>query len=66
MDLHETVRDEGASCCHGSTLPQDPTCTLLSTWSTTEPSTFLIRGKSYLVDRQKVYDICWWLLNTSR
>lgn len=65
VDLHETVRDEGPSCCYGSTLPQDPTCTSLCTWTTTDPSTFLIRGKNYLVDRQKVCDTCQQLHNTS-
>ncbi|KAK4760588.1 hypothetical protein SAY87_005481 [Trapa incisa] len=54
VDLNEMMRDEGTSCCYGSTLPEDPTCTSLSTWTTTEPSTFLIRGKNYLADRQKV------------
>ncbi|XP_031386846.1 protein ENHANCED DISEASE RESISTANCE 2 isoform X1 [Punica granatum] len=54
VDLQETVRDENTSFRYGATLPQDPTCTSLSTWTTSDPSTYLIRGKNYLVDRQKV------------
>ncbi|KAI4322275.1 hypothetical protein L6164_021986 [Bauhinia variegata] len=54
VDLQEMVKDESISCCYGSTLPQDRTCTLLCSWTEADPSTFLIRGKNYLEDRLKV------------
>ena len=54
MDLQEMAMEDSIPCCYGSTLPKDPTCTLPCSWTTTDPSTFLIRGKSYLEDRQKV------------
>jgi len=54
MDLLEMTTEDGIFCCYGATLPKDPTCTILSTWTMAEPSTFLIRGKSYLEDHQKV------------
>ncbi|XP_062082103.1 protein ENHANCED DISEASE RESISTANCE 2-like isoform X5 [Humulus lupulus] len=54
IDLQEMAMEDSIPCCYGSTLPKDPTCTLPCSWTTTDPSTFLIRGKSYLEDRQKV------------
>ncbi|GMN24814.1 hypothetical protein TIFTF001_000703 [Ficus carica] len=54
VDLQEMTIEESVSCCYGSTLPKDPTCALPCSWTTTDPSTFLIRGKSYLEDRLKV------------
>nr|AAD20693.1 unknown protein [Arabidopsis thaliana] len=41
-------------CCYGTTLPTDPSCDLPCSWTTTDPSTFLIRGKTYLDDQKKV------------
>lgn len=54
VDLQEMAMEDSIPCCYGSTLPKDPTCNLPCSWTTTDPSTFLIRGKSYLEDRQKV------------
>lgn len=54
MDLLEAAREDSMSCKFGATLPKDPSCTLLSSWTTTDPSTFLIRGNNYLEDHQKV------------
>ncbi|KAF6166244.1 hypothetical protein GIB67_031028 [Kingdonia uniflora] len=39
---------------YGSTLPKDPSCNLAGSWTTADPSTFLIRGDNYLQDQQKV------------
>ncbi|XP_010689525.2 protein ENHANCED DISEASE RESISTANCE 2-like isoform X1 [Beta vulgaris subsp. vulgaris] len=54
VDLVEIAAKEGISCCYGTTLAKDPTCTVASSWTTTDPSTFLIRGKTYLMDSQKI------------
>ncbi|XP_044481652.1 protein ENHANCED DISEASE RESISTANCE 2 isoform X2 [Mangifera indica] len=54
MDLQGTSREDIMSCCYGTTLQKDPTCTMACSWTSTDPSTFLIRGKNYLQDRQKV------------
>ncbi|KAF3454986.1 hypothetical protein FNV43_RR05434 [Rhamnella rubrinervis] len=54
VDLQEMAREDSILCCYGSTLPKDPTCTLACSWTTADPATFLIRGKSYLEDHQKI------------
>ncbi|KAL5832882.1 hypothetical protein ACOSQ3_016556 [Xanthoceras sorbifolium] len=54
MDLQGMAREDNTSCCYGATLPKDPTCTLACSWMSADPSTFLIRGKTYLQDSQKV------------
>ncbi|KAL2239835.1 UNVERIFIED_CONTAM: Protein ENHANCED DISEASE RESISTANCE 2-like protein [Sesamum indicum] len=54
VDLHEMAREDSLSCKYGCTLPKDPTCNLLCSWTETDPSTFLIRGKTYLDDRKKL------------
>ncbi|KAL3530560.1 hypothetical protein ACH5RR_009882 [Cinchona calisaya] len=54
VDLHEIAREDGQSCNCGFTLPKDPTCSLPSSWTATDPSTFLIRGETYLDDRKKI------------
>ncbi|KAL5998349.1 hypothetical protein ACLOJK_009289 [Asimina triloba] len=53
MDLQEAAREDSTFCSYGTTLPKDPTCTLLCSWTVTDPSTFLIRGDNYLQDQQK-------------
>uniref|UniRef100_A0A7N0VB52 START domain-containing protein n=1 Tax=Kalanchoe fedtschenkoi TaxID=63787 RepID=A0A7N0VB52_KALFE len=53
-DLQEMTIVDRDTCCYGCTLPKDSTCTLLSSYSTADPSTFLIRGKSFLEDNQKI------------
>lgn len=54
VDLHDMAREDSMSCRYGCTLPKDPTCSLLCSWTETDPSTFLIRGKTYLDDRKKI------------
>lgn len=54
MDLQEVSREENISCSYGATLQKDPSCALPCSWGSADPSSFLIRGPSYLQDRQKV------------
>ncbi|XP_068665994.1 protein ENHANCED DISEASE RESISTANCE 2-like [Aristolochia californica] len=54
MDLQGMAREDSMCCSYGTTLPKDQTCTLPCSWAETDPSTFLIRGKNYLHDHQKV------------
>ncbi|XP_057781813.1 protein ENHANCED DISEASE RESISTANCE 2-like isoform X2 [Salvia miltiorrhiza] len=54
VDLHDMAREDSLSCKYGYTLPKDPTCNLLCSWTATDPSTYLIRGKTYLDDRKKI------------
>ncbi|WCJ41008.1 hypothetical protein M5689_021900 [Euphorbia peplus] len=53
VDLQEMPKEDGMSCCYGTTLPKDLSCTMPSSWTTAEPSSFLIRGESYLEDQNK-------------
>lgn len=55
VDLHEMAREDNLSCNYGFTLPKDQTCNLLSSWTSADHSTFLIRGETYLDDRKKVF-----------
>ncbi|XP_059300445.1 protein ENHANCED DISEASE RESISTANCE 2-like isoform X2 [Lycium ferocissimum] len=54
VDLHEKAKEDTLLCHYGSTLPKDPTCNLPCSWAQTDPSTFLIRGETYLEDRKKI------------
>ncbi|XP_010264665.1 PREDICTED: protein ENHANCED DISEASE RESISTANCE 2-like isoform X2 [Nelumbo nucifera] len=54
MDLQEMAREDSISCCYGATLPKDSCCNLACSWTTADPSTFLIRGDNYLIDHQKM------------
>ncbi|KAJ4980092.1 hypothetical protein NE237_010872 [Protea cynaroides] len=54
VDLQDLLREDGIPCCYGATLPKDPSSTMLCSWTTADPSTFLIRGESYLEDRHKI------------
>ncbi|XP_010521754.1 PREDICTED: protein ENHANCED DISEASE RESISTANCE 2-like isoform X2 [Tarenaya hassleriana] len=55
VELHEMTREESSMpCCYGTTLPNDLTCSVPCSWTETDPSTFLIRGNTYLEDRKKV------------
>ncbi|CAN8279344.1 unnamed protein product [Cochlearia groenlandica] len=55
MDLQEAGMDhENNTFFYGATLQKDPNLALPCTWSTADPSTFLIRGNNYLKDQQKV------------
>ncbi|CAN1171879.1 Protein-tyrosine sulfotransferase [Linum perenne] len=47
VDLHDMSREDNTSCGgYGTTIPKDESCSLLSSWAMTDPSTFLIRGKT--------------------
>ncbi|KAK4356374.1 hypothetical protein RND71_025345 [Anisodus tanguticus] len=54
VDLHEMAKEDTSSCHYGSTLPKDSTCNLPCSYTETDPSTFLIRGETYLDDRKKI------------
>ncbi|XP_042435733.1 protein ENHANCED DISEASE RESISTANCE 2-like isoform X2 [Zingiber officinale] len=49
-----SLSDDAPFCSYGSTLLKDSSFSLASTWATADPSTFLIRGKTYLRDRKKI------------
>ncbi|KAJ3682330.1 hypothetical protein LUZ60_014903 [Juncus effusus] len=53
-DLQNTSSEDSSPYFYGSTLQRDSNHNLLSSWTTAEPSTFLIRGQSYLHDNQKI------------
>ncbi|CAL9075498.1 unnamed protein product [Musa acuminata var. zebrina] len=54
VDLQEASTGESVPCSYGATLPKDPCCSLPSSWAMADPSTFLIRGESYLHDHLKI------------
>ena len=54
VDLQGAADAVNGPCCYGYTLPKDSSCTVPSTWAMTDPTTFLIRGETYLHDRLKV------------
>ncbi|KAF7811807.1 protein ENHANCED DISEASE RESISTANCE 2-like [Senna tora] len=53
VELPEVVPRE-ESCFYGATLVKDTSCTSPCTWALGDPSSFLIRGETYLQDQQKV------------
>ncbi|KAM3374200.1 protein ENHANCED DISEASE RESISTANCE 2-like isoform X2 [Capsicum galapagoense] len=54
VDLHEMAKEDTLLCHYGSTFPKDPTFNLPCSWAQTDPSTFLIRGETYLEDSKKI------------
>lgn len=54
VDLQQASCSGSVPFCYGATLPKDSSCSLLSSWAMTDPSTFLIRSESYLHDNLKV------------
>ncbi|KAF3627695.1 putative protein-tyrosine sulfotransferase-like isoform X1 [Capsicum annuum] len=54
VDLHEMAKEDTLLCHYGSTFPKDPTFNLPCSWAQTDPSTFLIRGETYLEDSKKL------------
>ncbi|PKA59253.1 hypothetical protein AXF42_Ash001346 [Apostasia shenzhenica] len=54
VDLQGASIDNPVLCSYGTTLPRDPTCNTNCSWTTADPSTFLIRGESYLKDHHKI------------
>ncbi|TVU30350.1 hypothetical protein EJB05_21966 [Eragrostis curvula] len=54
VDLQGAADADNEPCCYGYTLPKDSSFTVPSTWAMTDPTTFLIRGETYLHDRIKI------------
>ncbi|CAI0411850.1 unnamed protein product [Linum tenue] len=54
VDLQEASEDNSNFCSYGSTLQKDANGSCPCSWSSADPSTFLIRGENYLKDNQKV------------
>ncbi|XVF23622.1 hypothetical protein REPUB_Repub13aG0055400 [Reevesia pubescens] len=54
MDLQDVAREDSLIYSYGTSLQKDPTCTLPCSWSAGDPSSFLLRGKNYLNDNQKI------------
>ncbi|CAJ2629611.1 protein ENHANCED DISEASE RESISTANCE 2-like isoform X2 [Trifolium pratense] len=54
IDLQDATKEESESCSYGTTLQNDPNCTLPCTWAASDPSLFLVRGETYFQDQQKV------------
>ncbi|MED6136971.1 hypothetical protein PIB30_060689 [Stylosanthes scabra] len=50
----EGGKEGSGRCKYGTTLPKDQKCSLPCSWAASDPSLFLIRGKNYLRDNQKV------------
>ncbi|XP_010906506.1 protein ENHANCED DISEASE RESISTANCE 2 isoform X2 [Elaeis guineensis] len=54
VDLQEASMEDSMPCCYGATLQKDSSFTIACSWASADPSTFLIRSKTYLQDRQKI------------
>ncbi|XAR59744.1 hypothetical protein NMG60_11015697 [Bertholletia excelsa] len=54
IDLQEMAREDTVSWYYGTTLPEDPACNMPCSWAAADPSTFLIRGETYLEDSMKI------------
>lgn len=54
VDLQEELLIDSASCSYGATLKKDTSCNLPCSWSTSDPSTFLIRSETYLQNQHKI------------
>ncbi|XP_052884877.1 protein ENHANCED DISEASE RESISTANCE 2-like isoform X1 [Gossypium arboreum] len=54
MNLQEVATEDTKLYCYGNSLRKDLTATLPSSWSPGNPSLFLIRGRNYLQDKQKI------------
>ncbi|CAD5192606.1 unnamed protein product [Musa acuminata subsp. malaccensis] len=53
-ELEDESIGDSMPCSYGTTLPKDPSCRMACSWAMADPSTFAIRGESYLHDHQKV------------
>lgn len=53
-DLQEMTSEDNLSSFYGATLPKDPSHNLPCSWAVSDPSSFLIRGSTYLEDHQKI------------
>ncbi|GMG99410.1 hypothetical protein Nepgr_001250 [Nepenthes gracilis] len=54
VDFQESAQVDDITCCYGATLPKDPSFTTACSWAAADPSTFLIRGETYLRDQEKI------------
>ncbi|KAH7662663.1 Bet v1-like protein [Dioscorea alata] len=54
IDSLDTRIGNMVTCRYGTTLPNDSSCASPCTWATADPSSFLIRGQTYLQNNQKV------------
>ncbi|KAI0493461.1 hypothetical protein KFK09_023578 [Dendrobium nobile] len=54
FDLKEASINGTELYSYGTTLPSDSTCTTNCSWTTADPSTFLVRSESYLKDHKKI------------
>lgn len=54
VDLQSVSWEESLSCCYGTTLPKDIKFNMPCSWAEADPTSFLIRGKSYLQDHKKI------------
>lgn len=55
-DLQDSFQE--TMLCYGSTLQNDPTRSLPCSWTSGDPSSYLVRGESYLRDNHKVSSFC--------
>ncbi|KAI4302326.1 hypothetical protein MLD38_038084 [Melastoma candidum] len=53
-DLQESVWEGSNTCVYGATLHNDAVCSTPCSWTIADPSTFLIRGETYLKDEIKI------------
>ncbi|CAI9091109.1 OLC1v1026045C1 [Oldenlandia corymbosa var. corymbosa] len=54
VDLQEMAWEENVACRFGATLAKDLSFSMPCTWAGADPSSFLIRGSTYLEDHQKI------------
>lgn len=54
VDLQEALSGDSVPCSYGATLEHDPSCFMACSWATSDASTFLIRGETYLQDQHKI------------
>ncbi|XP_019194121.1 PREDICTED: protein ENHANCED DISEASE RESISTANCE 2-like isoform X2 [Ipomoea nil] len=54
VDLQEVDSEESEPCCYGGTLQQDSNYSTPCSWAGGDPSSFLIRGKKYKKDHEKI------------
>lgn len=54
VDLQSVSWEETLSCCYSTTLPKDINFNMPCSWAEADPTSFLIRGKSYLQDHKKI------------
>nr|GMC48457.1 protein ENHANCED DISEASE RESISTANCE 2-like [Ipomoea batatas] len=54
VDLQEVDSEESEPCCYGGTLQRDSNYSTPCSWARGDPSSFLIRGKKYPKDHEKI------------